>query len=352
MYLVSRHAGWGRNFWIDVDDGTVDIHTSDEHLHVKVHNKIVVEQTSRTNEEYTTLRYGQECKTRKGSKTVKEEYFQPRTLQAIRRGGLWKKQTGIQLCGNKGTVECYSTSGGAYGKEIFRYDNGAQAYIATRWRKNLQVRHPNGKLWMVVKGKVVLNREPIAEKLDSDGGNLDLWRMMRRSDWELTVYDTSGVKVVTQGHVKNRQKEGKWLEHSKETYYISGVQVSRQIYEGDPNKWDGYDVLRIPNAQLRCSLLNRMGYNRLLEKVKGKVIDTSADGGQLLEIDSGLKENNGIGLDSIMRLAKVICPSTGQIYVLRVPPGIANYEQARQWTFGLRMRSLEQGARFDLVKET
>lgn len=125
--------------------------------------------------------------------------------------------------------------------------------MATRWRKNLHVRHPNGKLWMLVKGKVVLNREPIAEKLDSDSGKLDLWHMMRGSDWKVTVYDKSGVKVVTQGCVKNRQKEGKWLEHGKETYYISGVQVSRQIYEGDPAKWDGYDVLSIPNAQLRCS---------------------------------------------------------------------------------------------------
>jgi hypothetical protein len=35
-----------------------------------------------------------------------------------------------------------------------------------------------------------------------------------------------------------------------------------------------------------------MGYNRILEKVKGKGIDTSAYGGQLLEIDSGLKESN------------------------------------------------------------
>jgi hypothetical protein len=336
---------------MDVNNGTVDVHTGDEHLHVRVHNKIVVEQTSRTNEEYTTLRYGQERRTKKGNKTVKEERFQPGTLQAIRRGGLWKRQTGIPLCGSKGTVECFSTSGGAYGKEVFKYDNGVQAYIATRWRKKLQVRHPNGKLWMVVKGKVVLNREPIAEKLDSDGGKLDLWHMMCGSDWEVTVYDKSGVKVVTQGCVKNRQKEGKWLEHGKETYYISGVQVSRQIYEGDPEKWDGYDVLRVQNAQLRCSLLNRMGYDKLLAKVKGRVIEQSADGGELLEIDTQAPGDMR-GLDKTMNLVRVICPSTKQTYVLRVPPDIKNYEQARQWTFGLRQQNIREGARFDLVKET
>jgi hypothetical protein len=351
MFVASRHAGWGRNFWIDVDDGTVDIHTSDEHLHVKVHNKIVVEQTSRTNEEYTTLRYGQERKTKNGSKTVKEEYFQPRTLQAIKKGGLWKKQTGIPLCGSMGTVECFSTSGGAYGIELFRYDNGALAYLATRWRKKLQVRRPNGKLWMVIQGKVALNRTSLAERLDPKAIDLGLCYGMRGSDWGLTVYDASGVKVVTQGQVKNHQKQGKWLERGKETYYISGVQVSQQIYEGDPSKWDGYDVLRIPNAQLRCSLLNRMGYDKLLEKVKCKVIESCDDGGQLLEVDTQTAENLH-GVDKIMRMVKVVCPSTGQTYVLRVPPAIASYDQARQWTFGLRQQSISEGAHLELVKET
>jgi hypothetical protein len=351
MYLVSRHAGWGRSFWINVDDGTVDTHTRGEHWHIKVQNGFIVEKTSREKDECTTLRYGQERKTKKGNKTIEEEYFQPGTLQAIRKGGLWKRQTRIPLCGSKGTLECFSTSGGAYGKEIFKYDNGVQAYIATRWRKNLQVRRPNGKLWMVIQGKVALNRTSLAERLDPKAIDLGLCYGMRGSDWEFTVYDTSGVKMVTQGHMKNHQKQGKWLERGKETYYISGVQVSRQIYEGDPNKWDGYDVLRIPNAQLRCSLLNRMGYNRLLEKVNGKVIDTSADGGQLLEVDTQTADNLH-GVDRLMRMVKVICPSTGQTYVLRVPPAIANYDQARQWTFGLREASIREGAHLDLVKET
>jgi len=350
MYLVSRHAGWGRSFWINVDDGTVDAHTRGEHWHIRVQNGIVVEQTTREKDECTTLRYGQQRKTRKGN-DIEEEYFEAGTLHAIKKGGLWKRQTGIPFCGSKGTVECFSTSGGAYGKEIFKYDNGALAYLATRWRKKLQVRRPNGKLWMVIQGKVALNRTSLAERLDPKAIDLGLCYGMRRSDWGLTVYDASGVKVVTQGCVKNHQKQGKWLERGKETYYISGVQVSQQIYEGDPSKWDGYDVLRIPNAQLRCSLLNRMGYDKLLEKVKCKVIESCDDGGQLLEVDTQTAENLH-GVDKIMRMVKVVCPSTGQTYVLRVPPAIASYDQARQWTFGLRQQSISEGAHLELVKET
>jgi hypothetical protein len=110
--------------------------------------------------------------------------------------------------------------------------------------------------------------------------------------------------------------------------------------------------LKIPNAQLRCSLLTKMGYDKLIEKVKPRVIETSADGGELLEIDTHTSENNFHGLDKIMRMVKVVCPSTGQRYVLRVPPAIQSFEQARQWTFGLRQESINEGVHLELVKET
>ncbi|MCJ7655963.1 MAG: hypothetical protein MUO97_11845, partial [Dehalococcoidia bacterium] len=223
MFLGSHYAGWGRSFWINVDDGTIDVHTKGEHLHVRVQGRLVVERTTRKKDECTTLRYGQERKTRKGNNIVEEEYFQPGTLQAIRRGGLWKRKTCVPFCGSKGTVECYSTSGGAYAKEMFKYDNGVQAYIASRWRKKLQIRRPNGRLWMVIQGRLYLGRYPIAERLDTKGDDLGPWSIMRSDSWNLTVYDADGVTVVTQGNVKGRQKEGKWLEHGKARYYISGV---------------------------------------------------------------------------------------------------------------------------------
>jgi hypothetical protein len=94
-----------------------------------------------------------------------------------------------------------------------------------------------------------------------------------------------------------------------------------------------------------------MGYDKLLEKVKCKVIESCDDGGQLLEVDTQTAENLH-GVDKIMRMVKVVCPSTGQTYVLRVPPAITSYDQARQWTFGLREASIREGASLELVKET
>ena len=352
MYLASRHAGWGRNFWKNVDNGTINVYTRGDNLHVRVEDGLVVEYTTRMKDEYTSLRYGQGLTTRKQSKTVKEEYYEPGTLQAIRKGSLWKRETGIKLCGSVGTVACYSTSSGAYGREVFTYNNGNQGYVAARWRKKLVVKRPNGKPWIVIEGKISLSRYPIAEQLNFDASDLSFWHFMRGQNWSVTAYDTNGATVVTQGHVENRQKQGKWLVKGKVSYYISGVKVSCELYEENPDKWNAREVLGIPNSQLRCSLLNRMGYDKLLEKVKGKIIEESGDGGQLLEIDTGIAEGSTRSLDKIMRLVKVVCPSTRQVYVLRVPPEIKSFEQARQWTFGLREQSINEGAHFSLVKET
>jgi hypothetical protein len=95
-----------------------------------------------------------------------------------------------------------------------------------------------------------------------------------------------------------------------------------------------------------------MGYQRLLEKVEHEVIDTDDDGSQLLAITVASEPYLRLGIDRIMHLLKVICPSTGAAYVLRVPPDIRTCQQARHWTFGLGLDSVRKGTCFDLLKET
>lgn len=352
MYVLSRDGGYGRNFWKYVDNGTVNIHARNEYLCATIRNGMIVKLVNWDNDESTALTYGEGLTKKKANKTVEQVYYEPNTLQAIKRGGLWKRETGIKLYGSEGTVESYSTSSGAFGREVFTYKNGNVGYVAARWRKKLVVKRPNGKLWIAIEGKVLLGYQPVAERLTAEDRNIPYWDLMRGTSWRMTVYDKDGKTVVTQGQVKNHQKQDKWLEAGKNAYYLSGIKVSQQLFEEDPDSWDASEVLNIPNAQLRCSLLNRMGYDKLLGKVKHRVIDESSDGGQLIEINTNVDEHSSGSPEKVMRLIKVICPSTGQVYVLRVPPGIKNYEQARQWTFGLQEQSINEGAQFELVKET
>jgi hypothetical protein len=352
MYIVSRYGGRGRGIWTSINDGTVVIRDRRNRIDVKVCNGIVMSETTKTRSQCTTLRYGQDLTIKKNNRIVHQEFYDPNTLRGMKKGGLWRRQRDFPLCGTKGTLECFSTSSGACGKEVFAYDNGTCAYVAARWRKKLVTYRPNGKLWMVIKGKTHVCRYPIAGELEKKDGDFDIWRFMDGRNWDLTVYDTDGTTVVTQGHFANRQKEGKWLENSKLRYYISGVKVSRSLYEDDPARWNPHEVLKVPNAQLRCSLLNRLGYDKLLARVQSKVIDTAYDGGQLIEIAAGGGKDSGNGVDKSLRLITVVCPSTQQVYVLRVPPDIDNFEQARQWTFGLRQTSTRDGAHLELVNET
>jgi hypothetical protein len=204
---------------------------------------------------------------------------------------------------------------------------------------------------MVVKGKTNVSRYPIAEHLKKPIGAFDFWRFIDGTDWDVTVYNADGSTIATQGHYKHHQKEGKWLEDGKVKYYMAGVKVSRTLHEDDPARWNPREVLRIPNAQLRCSLLNRFGYDKLIAKVESKVLDSSScDSEQLIEIATPVGKDSGS--DKTLRLIKVICPSTKQVYVLRVPPDMGKFEQARQWTFGLQAASIMDGVHLDLVKET
>lgn len=349
---MSRHAGYRRGFWEHVDNGMIQITTRRNKIRLKICNGIIVRQTCHEKEQTQTLEYGQSYVIRRNKRAVQEEFYEPDSIHAIRRGSLWKRQTDLQFCGMKGILECYSTSSGAYGKEVFTYDNGVQAYLATRWRKKLEVRRPDKRLWMIFEGKISLSRYPIVMQLKTEPDKYNPWRLVHSSSWAITVFDKDGKTILTQGRHENRQKQGKWIEQGQQEYYLSGIKVSRELLEDDPSQWNAYEILKIPNAQLRCSLMTRMGYDKLLEKIKYKTVDSVNDQEQLIEVQSKVNERSDGWPDAVIRLLRVRCPSTGQLYVLRVPPAIGTFEQARQWTFGLREQSIQAGTQFQLVRET
>jgi hypothetical protein len=352
MHILSRHAGWGRGLWCGIEHGTVIVRGPGTYLQAIVCQGRVVEQVRQAGAQCTIVRYGQEYIVKQGKRVIEQMFYEPGSQHAIRRGGLWRKMTGLKLCGARGTLECYSTSGGLYGKEVFTYGNGVKAYEAERGKAKLEVRRPNGHIWIVLEGRIRPGFHPIAQRLDANPNDVGLLGYASGLDLNVTVYGPSGTRAVTQGSYVNRQRQGRWLENGKVAYYLSGVKVSRKLCEEDPEQWDGREVLRIPNAQLRSSFLNKMGYQRLLEKVEHEVIDTDDDGSQLLAITVSLDRYSPPGIDRTMRLLKVTCPSTGATYVLRVPPDVKTCQQARHWTLGLDLNSVRNGARFDLVNET
>jgi len=352
MLVTSRYGGCGRSIWQSIEDGTVTVKGAGAYLRAVVRQGRVFEQIHRTGADCTIVRYGQEYTIKRAGKVIKQVLYESGSLHAIRRGGLWKRQTDLKLCGSAGALECYSTATGLYAKEVFTYSNGVRAYVADRGKERLEVRRPSGRLWIVLEGPVRPGAHPIAQRLNPNGNDVGLLGLLAGLDLKVTIYGPGGTRAVTQGAYVNRRREGRWLEKGKVSYYLSGVKVSRKLCEEDPDQWDGLEVLRIPNAQLRSSFLNKMGYKRLLQKVGHEVIDTDADGSQLLAIAVTSDRHPPPGIDRTMRLLRVVCPSTQASYVLRVPPEVQNCQEARHWTLGLDLDSVKDGSRFDLIHET
>lgn len=107
-----------------------------------------------------------------------------------------------------------------------------------------------------------------------------------------------------------------------------GVTVNRRI-AFEPETITARAVIKEDNAELRRVMMERMGYLRFAEEAGAKVLDKDTDPGgerQLLKIE--LNEDEPlVGLNCS-------CPSTGQNYLLRVPPATKTCHQAAAWIAG------------------
>ena len=131
MLVSSRYGGCGRGIYQSVEDGTVTIRGAGTCLRAVVCQGQVIKQIERTGTDCTTMTYGQGLTVRRGRKLLKRVFYEPGSLHAIHRGGLWKRQRDLTLCGSEGLLECYSTRGGLYGKEVFTYTSAVSSTLVS-----------------------------------------------------------------------------------------------------------------------------------------------------------------------------------------------------------------------------
>ncbi len=89
------------------------------------------------------------------------------------------------------------------------------------------------------------------------------------------------------------------------------------------SEWKPQWLLEEDNAELRKILIENVGYERICEELAAVEIDTWREY-TLLRIEGN------VDIEPIL-LLKMICPSTGHIHVLRVPPEIDSAESAITW---------------------
>ncbi len=107
-----------------------------------------------------------------------------------------------------------------------------------------------------------------------------------------------------------------------------GVPVSDRVAFA-PQSLTGQEILRTDNVEIRRVSIERLGYETFLQQVGGVIRDRDTDAGgerQLICI--------AFDDDEPLMLLKVICPSTGHLHVLRVPPDMDTCHQSAAWIAG------------------
>jgi hypothetical protein len=179
-------------------------------------------------------------------------------------------------------------------------------------------------------------------------GDGDRWSS--EPNYEIRLCDWRG-NEYGYGKLENRQRVGVWRHGSTKHYFMMGVSVSEDIYYAGPDELDPREVLKTGNTQLRASLMKKVGPERLLKKLPFVACDADGEN-QLLKADMGkiftlddesieqMRTTNR--LDDQIAIAVLKCPSTGQLYYLRVPPRLKKVEHARQWLCGVDIEGIEE----------
>lgn len=92
----------------------------------------------------------------------------------------------------------------------------------------------------------------------------------------------------------------------------------------DPERLSAREILEEPNAEVRRVLLERVGCDRVLERALARTIHQDQDAGgprRLVQVERN-------------RYLQCRCPSTGRVYLLRVPPATTTCRAAAAWLAG------------------
>lgn len=106
-------------------------------------------------------------------------------------------------------------------------------------------------------------------------------------------------------------------------YANHGVRLPEEYGKLHPDQWEAKWLLTTENAELRRVLIQEIGYDKICQDLQTVEIDTWQEY-TLLRID------DDADIEPIFIL-KMICPSTGNIHTLRVPPDIDSAKEAVRW---------------------
>jgi hypothetical protein len=360
MELLTIRAGRGKNRRFNIQDGQVRIQRgwleAETTLSVKDGQIVSAEDVeypapNKFTRTITTKTWNESMKIKASAVKTTQRYDGYANLPSE---GVFYEVAGLKLGRHKGTLRQIARRARFIREELV-YDNGQEAYVWTPYRKTFQVLRPDGRPWMEVTAKVrrpYRRSQSLLQKVQATlkdlAGGENRWSS--QPDYEVRLYDGQG-RERGYGKVENHQRAGVWRHGKARHYYMMGVEVTKEIYYAGPDELDPGEVLKTGNMQLRAALMKKIGPERLLRKLPFMACDADGEN-QLLKAD--VKEIFAPDDESIQRMrtrsrpdeqiAIVVlkCPSTGQLYYLRIPPGLNKVEHARQWLCGVDIEGIEE----------
>ena len=109
-------------------------------------------------------------------------------------------------------------------------------------------------------------------------------------------------------------------------YFHHGVKLPEKYRKVHPTLWQAEWLLSESNAELRRVLIERIGYDRICQELALTELDSWQEYTLLsMEFDDDFDDD---GNPKPIYLLKMICPSTGFIHALRVPPDVRSSSRA------------------------
>ena len=105
-----------------------------------------------------------------------------------------------------------------------------------------------------------------------------------------------------------------------ELFHLWGVRIEPEMLD-----YDARQIMAVENAEQRMTLIKRAGLENMLEHLDSQCLD-SRDGYDLLTLNIN---------DRPCEYLKMVNPTTGEIHVEGIKPGIKTVNQAIAWRMGL-----------------
>lgn len=117
-------------------------------------------------------------------------------------------------------------------------------------------------------------------------------------------------------------------------YAYHGVRLPVQYGTLPPDQWQVQWLLAEPNAELRRVLIQGIGYGRICQELQVTELDSWREY-TLLQLDDDIDRFETADIPDLepepIHLLKMVCPSTGMIHAVRVPPDLRSAREAIRW---------------------